>query len=67
VDFVGAFLNNELDVELYIEVPEGLYEFSLSSPKVLDLLKRYGWDPFEDQVILLGKGLYGLKQASYLW
>jgi len=45
VDFVGAFLNNKLDMELYIEVPKGLYEFSLSSPKVLDLLKRYSWDP----------------------
>ena len=39
MDFVGAFLNNKLDVELYIEVPKGLYKFSLSSPKVLDLLK----------------------------
>jgi len=48
VDFVGAFLNNELDVELYIKVLKGLYEFNLSNPKVLDLLKRYGWDPFED-------------------
>ena len=53
-------------MEFYIKVPKGLYEFSLNSPKALDLLKRYGWDPFEDQVILLGKGLYGLKQASYL-
>ena len=42
MDFMGAFLNNELDVELYIEVPEGLYKFSFSNPKVLDLLKRYG-------------------------
>jgi len=48
VDFVGAFLNNKLNVELYIEVPKGLYEFSLSNPKVLDLLKRYGWDPSKD-------------------
>ena len=48
MDFVGAFLNNELDVELYIEVLKDLYEFSFSSPEVLDLLKRYGWDPSED-------------------
>ena len=48
MDFVEAFLNNELDVEFYIEVPKGLYEFNFSSPKVLDLLKRYGWDPFKD-------------------
>jgi len=61
VDFIGAFLNNKLDIELYIKVPKGLYEFNLSSPKVLDLLKQYGWDPSENQVILLGKGLYNLK------
>jgi len=36
---MGAFLNNELDMELYIEIPKGLYKFSLSSLKVLDLLK----------------------------
>jgi len=48
VDFMGAFLNNELDMEFYIKVPEGLYEFSFSSPKALDLLKRYSWNPFKD-------------------
>ena len=48
MDFVGAFLNNKLDVKFYIEVPKGLYKFSFSSPKVLDLLKRYDWDPFKD-------------------
>ena len=42
MDFIGAFLNNKLDVEFYIKVPKGLYEFSFSNPKVLDLLKRYG-------------------------
>jgi len=48
VDFVGAFLNNELDMELYIEILKGLYEFSFSSPEALDLLKRYNWDPSKD-------------------
>ena len=45
---MGVFLNNELNVEFYIKVPEGLYEFSFNSLEVLDLLKRYGWDPSED-------------------
>jgi len=66
MDFVEAFLNNKLNVELYIKVPKGLYEFSLSSPKALDLLKRHNWNPFKNQIILLGKGLYGPKQASHL-
>jgi len=48
MDFIGAFLNNELDMEFYIKVFEGLYEFSFSSLEVLNLLKRYGWDLFED-------------------
>jgi len=28
-------------MELYIKVPKGLYEFSFSNFKVLNLLKRY--------------------------
>jgi len=48
VDFIGAFLNAELDVDLYIELPEGLNEFSCSSPEALALLKQHGWDPSED-------------------
>jgi hypothetical protein len=67
VDFVGAFLNSETDVDLYMELPDGLYEYSLSSPQAADLLKQAGWDPSKDQVILLKKSLYGLKQAPYLW
>jgi len=48
VDFIGAFLNAKLDVDLYMELLEGLYEFSCSSPEALTLLKQYSWDPFED-------------------
>jgi len=35
-------------MELYIEVPKSLYKFNLSNSKVLDLLKRYNWDPSKD-------------------
>jgi len=42
VDFIGAFLNNKLDIKFYIKVFKGLYKFSFSSFKILNLLKRYG-------------------------
>ena len=48
IDFIGAFLNASLDLQVYIEVPEGLYEFSLSRPQAINLLKSYSWDPFKD-------------------
>jgi hypothetical protein len=67
IDFIGAFLNSGLDVEVYIEIPEGLYEFSLSSNAAVTLLKQHGWDPAENQVILLKQSLYGLKQSPHLW
>jgi len=41
VDFIGAFLNNKLNIKLYIKVPKSLYKFSLSNPKILNLLKQY--------------------------
>jgi hypothetical protein len=67
IDFIGAFLNAGVDVDLYIEPPEGLYEYSLSNTSATDLLKRHGWNPSKDQVILLKRSLYGLKQAPHLW
>jgi hypothetical protein len=67
IDFIGAFLNAGVDVDVYIELPEGLYEYSLSSTTAADLLKQHGWDPTKDQVILLKRSLYGLKQAPHLW
>ena len=67
IDFVGAFLNSQTDYDIYITIPEGLYEFSLTGPEAVNLLKQHGWDPTEDQVILLKRSLYGLKQAGYLW
>jgi len=42
IDFIGTFLNLELDTEVYLEIPEGLYEYSLSSTTVVNLLKQYG-------------------------
>ena len=48
IDFIGAFLNAGLDIKVYIEIPEGLYEFNLSDLANIDLLKYHGWDPSKD-------------------
>ena len=48
IDFIGAFLNAGVDVDVYIELPEGLYEYSLSSTTATELLKQHGWDPTKD-------------------
>lgn len=45
-DVPTAFLNPDLDLDLYMELPEGY--------------KR------DNQIILIKKGLYGLKQAAAL-
>jgi len=51
-DAETAFLNPKVDVRLFIEAPEGMEEL---------MPKRQG------MIIELGKGIYGLKQAAYLW
>jgi hypothetical protein len=51
-DVETAFLISEIDKILYAEQPAG-YE----DPE----------HPFEDYVLLLNKGLYGLKQSNWLW
>lgn len=50
MDVKTAFLHGDLDVELYMEQPEG---FEVNAGK--------------DQVCLLKKSLYGLKQSPRLW
>ena len=42
IDFISAFLNAGVDVNVYIELPDSLYEYSLSSTTTMDLLKQYG-------------------------
>lgn len=46
-DVPVAFLNPDLDVDLYMEMPEGF--------------------KIENHIMLIKKGLYGLKQAAALW
>ncbi len=64
IDFIGAFLNAGVDLRVYMEVPKGLYEYSLSSDSAITLLKKHGWDPSKDQVILLKKSHIRPKTGS---
>jgi hypothetical protein len=65
IDFIGAFLNSDLDEDVYIEIPEGFLEYT----KLIEAktLKKMGFNPKEDQIIHLQKALYGLKQAPRQW
>lgn len=68
IDFIGAFLNGELEEENYMQIPDGFIDYACRASKSTKaLLKKQGYNPKEDQVILLSKALYGLKQSPRLW
>jgi hypothetical protein len=54
-DFYTAFLNSDMDAELYMELPEGI-----------DLVHKRSDIPPNPALLIL-RGLYGAKQASRLW
>ncbi|KAI2489962.1 Reverse transcriptase (RNA-dependent DNA polymerase) [Fragilaria crotonensis] len=56
LDVEAAFLNAKVDSDIYIEMPEGLYEYMLS--KGIDL---------SDMIIKLRSAQYGLVQSPRLW
>jgi transposase InsO family protein len=62
IDFIGAFLNGDLEEDIFVEIPEGLLELFNELT-----LKTYNFDPSEPQIIHLKKALYGLKQAPKQW
>ncbi len=55
IDFVLAFPQAELDVDVYMELPAGVNPVDVSDKN----RRRY--------VLKLNKSLYGLKQAGYNW
>lgn len=57
VDISTAFLNGDIDAEVYMKVPEGLEVEGDSRP---------GEDP-KQWVVRLLKGLYGIKQGPRIW
>jgi Reverse transcriptase (RNA-dependent DNA polymerase)./Integrase core domain. len=68
IDFIGAFLNSDLDVEIYLSIPEGFAEWaSTVNPQFQKVLQACGYNPKEEQIILLKRALYGLKQGPREW
>jgi len=57
INISTAFLNGEIDTELYIRIPEGLKVEGEPVP---------GEDP-KWWVLQLLKGLYGIKQGPHIW
>ena len=54
IDFVLAFPQADLDVDVWMELPDGM------NPEGVDKKDRWKY------VLKLNKSLYGLKQASYM-
>ena len=42
IDFVGAFLNGDIEEDLYMELPPGLQELLKADSGLTDLLERFG-------------------------
>jgi len=57
VDVSTAFLNGDIDAEIYMKIPEGLEVEGNPQP---------GEDP-KCWVVRLLKGLYGIKQGPQIW
>jgi hypothetical protein len=55
IDFVLAFPQADLDVDVWMELPEGM------NPEGVEAHERWKY------VLKLNKSLYGLKQASHNW
>lgn len=67
IDFVGAFLNGDIEEDLYMDFPPGLEDLLKADSSLKDLLEQYGWNPDQNQVIKVVKALYGLKQSPRQW
>ncbi|MDB5911072.1 MAG: hypothetical protein JWP34_5189 [Massilia sp.] len=63
IDVVSAFLNGDLDEEVYMEVPEGMRLFFDRFPKENSIK----FDSGSNQVLRVLRSLYGLKQAPRQW
>jgi len=57
IDVEAAFLNDEVDQDIFIEIPEGLHEFMMKADK----------REISNHVIKLKRAQYGLVQSPRLW
>ena len=65
IDFSNAFLNGEIEEEIYLQIPKGFVQ-SLSPARrqhFEDMVKQFG----SRLALRLTKALYGLKQACRAW
>jgi len=63
IDVVSAFLNGELEEEVYMEIPEGMALFFNENPEE----NTIGFDATKKQILRVLRALYGLKQAPRQW
>ena len=53
IDFKGAYLNSNLEHDVYVEFPKGIQTIDTAIT--------------QDMIMLLKRGLYGLKESGRLW
>ena len=46
IDFIGAFLNGDLNMDIYMEIPEGFADILAKDKAMLKLAIKFGYDPF---------------------
>ena len=67
IDFIGAFLNGNLNEDIYMEIPTKLIKLAAEDPSFAKLAAKHGYDSTGNQIIYLRKALYGLKQSPRVW
>jgi len=64
VDFIGAFLNSYIKELIYMLIPQGFAELIEQNPQLASLARKFSYKASKNQVIILRKSLYSLKQSS---
>ena len=67
INFIGAFLNGDLDKDIYMEIPPELIKLTIENPSFAKLAARHGYNSNGNQIIYLKKALYRLKQSPRVW
>ena len=69
INFIEAFLNNDLKKDIYSGIPPEWIKLAAKDQKFTNLAAKYGYNinSAEGQIIHLKKALYGLKQSPRVW